>query len=104
MPRLLCLMPFGVEVMVDGFFDNDSDNFCQCRLSGISFSQLAVLVGWGVGGWWVLVEIGSVVSTSVGWRDQNSAESERSLSGPFRVSVASLPLGGGVPCRHLRRV
>src|SRR5881275_2649306 len=46
MPRLLCLMPFGVEVMVDGFFDNDSDNFCQCRLSGISFSSASLwLVG-----------------------------------------------------------
>ena len=48
MPRLLCLMPFGAEVMVDGFFDNDSDNFCQCRLSGISFSHASFRVGVGV--------------------------------------------------------
>ena len=32
--------PSGLVDVVDGFFDNDSDNFCQCRLSGISFSWL----------------------------------------------------------------
>ena len=35
-----CQAFWGLVVVVDGFFDNDSDNFCQCRLSGISFSWL----------------------------------------------------------------
>ena len=56
MPRLLCLMLFGAEVMVDGFFDNDSDNFVSVVCQASLFPA-AVLRG----GCWVLFSTESLI-------------------------------------------
>ena len=81
------------------------ENSTVCQIvDAIWLACGCVLPLWGgVLMWWVLVEIGAVSSTSV----EGGATIQPNLIGPYRDRfVCRLPccFGGGVPCRHLRRV